>query len=74
MDVLYEDSFTFNIFFYHVFISSLVSPMPEILFSMSCILLMNFVSVVPVHIPKIFISRISSVYIFFIAYISIFWS
>jgi hypothetical protein len=36
--------------------------MPEILSSMTCIVLVYLASVVPVQVPKFFISRISSVF------------
>jgi hypothetical protein len=38
--------------------------MPESLSSISCILLVNLASVLPVYIPKIFISRFPSVLLF----------
>jgi len=47
---------------------------PEIPSSIDCILLMKLASVVPVQIPKIFISRIPSVCVFFMASILTFRS
>lgn len=57
-----------SLFFYsvfslmNVFTSSMLSSMPEILSSMTCIVLVYLASVVPVQVPKFFISRISSVF------------
>lgn len=42
----------------NVSISSIISSTPDIVPFTSCILLVNFASVVPVRIPKVFISRI----------------
>jgi hypothetical protein len=53
---------------------SMVSSTPEILSSISCVLLLMLVSVVPVVFPRFSVSRSSSVYDFFIASISIFRS
>ena len=55
-------------------ISSIVSSAPEILSSISCILLVILVSVVPVHLPRFSISRIPLVCVFFITPISVFKS
>lgn len=55
-----------------VSISSLVSSMPEIFFSISCILLVMLGSSVSIFLPWFSISGIPSVFLFFIDYISIF--
>lgn len=57
-----------------VSISSITFSTPEILASISCILLVMFLPIVPVHTPRFSISRIPSVYVFFIAFISTFRS
>jgi hypothetical protein len=59
-----------------VLISLIIFSIPEILSSISCILLVLFASVVPVFFffYRFSISRISSVCVFFIASISIFSS
>lgn len=57
-----------------VSISSIVPSTPEGLSSYSCILLVKIVTVVPTWIPKFFISRIPSAYVFFIASVSSFMS
>jgi hypothetical protein len=48
-----------------VSVSSIISSMPEILSSLTCILLLTLVSVVPVLFPTFCISRIPSVCAFF---------
>lgn len=53
---------------------STVSLMREILSSISFILLVKLDSVIPVHIPKFFISRVPLVCVFFVASIFIIMS
>lgn len=55
-----------------VLIPSIVPSIPEILSSISFILLVMLKSVVPVHLPRFSASRIPSVCVFFIAPISTF--
>ena len=63
-------SFPFCIFFV-VAISSMVSSTPQILFSVSCILLMMLASVAPDDFPKLSLSRVASLCVFFIVSILI---
>ena len=73
LDVLCQEFFRCNIFF-DASNSSIVYSAPEILSSISYILLLMFASVVLVPFPAFSISRIYSVCICFIASISIFMS
>jgi hypothetical protein len=54
--------------------SSVVLSTPEILSALACILLVKLTSVVPLQIPKLFISRFPSVSLFCVDSISIFRS
>jgi hypothetical protein len=72
--VLCQKLFRFNISLTNTSISSFVSLTRQILSSISCILLVMLVSVAPVHLPRFSIFMIPSLYVFFIAFISIFRS
>ena len=62
----------FNTFFDQCIYFSIVSSKPEVVSSISCILLSILASVIPVCIPTFFISRIPSVFLYFVASMSIF--
>jgi hypothetical protein len=64
--------FGFSIFLTEVYIPFIVSSMPSTLSSISCVLLVRFASEVPVQVPKFFILRLPSVWVFFIESISSF--
>ena len=49
-----------------VSIFSMVSSTPEILTSISCILFMMLISVVPVIFPKLSSTRVACIYVFFV--------
>lgn len=53
-------------------IFSIMSSMPDILSCISCVLLVKLPFVVPVHVPKIFVSKFPLVFIFFTDSASIF--
>ena len=74
MDILCLDLFQFSIFFARCMDFFNCSFMPEILSSIYYILLVMFVSIVPVLFPRFSIFRITSVCVSFIAFIPIFSS
>ena len=56
----------------NISISSIMSSVPEILSCLSCVLLVKLPFVVPVQVPKFFISKFPLVFIFFTDSASIF--